>query len=79
MDILSEAKGPLEDYIPSEGLGHTSSKVTRNALMRSSALFLLCMLGLIVGEAVTDGISLTAVGMTALPFPTKPQRPGGHA
>lgn len=61
MDILSEAKGPPEDYILSEGLGHTFTKVTRNALTEKSAVAVLCRLGLIVGEPVTDYNSLTAI------------------
>lgn len=48
-------------------------------LLRSSILALLYRLGPMAGEAVTDCGSLIAMGMIALPFPTKLERPGDGA
>lgn len=41
-------------------------------LLRSSDMALLCRLGLIVAEAVTDFCSLIAMGLIAFLSPTKP-------
>lgn len=73
MNILSEAKRPLEDYLLLESLGDTYSLWSPGMhLLRSSDVALLCKLGLIIGEAVTDFGSLITTGMIALPLATKP-------